>query len=172
MVTGDAIYDVQFFAVVNTDAYEDRIYDVGNRKDDVLDFLRSGGEGGVGIGTEVVYFNEEAAEDAEKLVALSTCANANTSGRVVVIGKMTKRIIMKDITVTKVWDDNNNQDGIRPESVTLTASDGTQAVLTANEDWTATVSVPKFDNLGEVQYTWDEVSVTGYSMLSNVTAPP
>ena len=48
MVTGDAIYDVQFFAVVNTDAYEDRIYDVGNRKDDVLDFLRSGGEGGVG----------------------------------------------------------------------------------------------------------------------------
>ena len=169
VITNDAIYDVQFFAIVNTDAYEDRIYSVGNRLDDVLDFLRSGGEGGVGVGTEVVYFNEEAAEGAEKLIALSTCANANTSGRLVVIGKMTKRIIMKDITVTKVWNDNDNQDGIRPESVTLTASDGTEAVLTADGGWTATVSVRKFDNLGEVQYTWNEPSITGYTQESNVT---
>ena len=170
IVTGEDIYDVQFFAVVKTDAYENRIYNVGNRMDDVLAFLRSGGEGGVGVGTEVVYFNEEAASDAERLVALSTCASAVTSGRLVVIGKMTKRIVMKDITVTKVWDDEDNQDGIRPASLTLTASDGTEAVLTEENEWTATVSVRKFDNLGEVCYTWEEKNMpAGYTVTGNVT---
>ena len=50
IIAKDAIYDVEFFAVVNTDAYESKIYGVGNRADDVLAFLRSGGAGGVGLG--------------------------------------------------------------------------------------------------------------------------
>lgn len=169
IITKDEIYDIQFFAVVKTDAYENQIYHVGNRKDSVLDFLRSGGAGGIGIGTEVVYFNEEIAADAQKIVALSTCANANTSGRLVIIGKMVRRIVMKDITVTKVWDDNGNQDGLRPESITVVASDGTEVVLTAAENWTAVVSVRKFDNLGEVHYTWTENAVPGYTLISNVS---
>ena len=170
IITSEDIYDVQFFAVVKTDAYENMIYNVGNRMDDVLAFLRSGGEGGVGVGTEVVYFNEAAAADAERLVALSTCASAVTSGRLVVIGKMTRRIVMKDITVTKVWDDHNNQDGLRPATLTLTASDGTEAVLSEENGWTATVSVRKFDNLGEVRYTWEEKNVpSGYTVTGNVT---
>ena len=169
IVTKDAIYDVAFFAVVHTDAYENRIYSVGNRMDDVLDFLRSGGEGGVGVGTKVIYFNENVAADAEKLVALSTCFDTSTSGRLVVIGKMTKRIVMKDVTVTKVWDDGEDQDGIRPESINVTASDGTKVELKAEENWTATVSVRKFDNLGEIRYTWEEKPITGYELISNVT---
>ena len=169
IITKDEIYDVQFFAVLNTDAYENQIYRVGNRMDSVLDFLRSGGVGGIGIGTEVVYFNEEVAADAKKIVALSTCANANTSGRLVIIGKMTKRIVMKDITVTKIWDDNENQDGVRPESITVVANDGTEAVLSAAENWTAVVSVRKFDNLGEVHYTWTEEASPGYVQISNVS---
>ncbi len=170
IIAPDAIYDVQFFARIDTDAYESRIYSVGNRKDDVLAFLRSGGAGGVGLGTEVRYFDEEAAADATKLVALSTCANANTSGRLVVIGKMTKRIVMKDVTVSKVWDDAENQDGLRPSSVIVVASDGTEATLTAEDNWTATVSVRKFDDLGEIQYTWTEKKrVEGYEMVSSVT---
>ena len=80
IITQDAIYDVEFFAVVTTDAYESHIYSVGNRMDDVLDFLRSGGKGGVGVGTKVLYFNEAKAADAVKLVALSTCTDAVTSG--------------------------------------------------------------------------------------------
>ena len=169
IVSGEDIYDVQFFAVATTDAYEHQIYDAGNRLDDVMDFLRSGGEGGVGVGTHVLYFNEQEAADAVKVVALSTCANANTNGRRVVFGKMVKHIVMKEITVKKVWDDANNQDGIRPSSLTVVASNGAEAVLTEANQWTAVLSVPKFDNSGEITYTWTEGRFTGYELTGNVT---
>ena len=100
IITQDAVYDVEFFAVVTTDAYESRIYSVGNRMDSVLDFLRSGGKGGVGVGTKVLYFNEAAAADAVKLVALSTCTDAVTSGRLVIIGKMIRRQLYEEYTLT------------------------------------------------------------------------
>ena len=44
--------------------------------------------GGVGVGTTVTYFNEEAVTGATKVVALSTCVNAVTNGRVVDAGNM------------------------------------------------------------------------------------
>ena len=170
IIAGNMIYDVKFFAVVNTDAYEHRIYNVGDRMNDVLDFLRSGGEGGVGVGTEVIYFNEEAAADAEKLIALSTCFDVTTSGRRVVIGKMTPRVITKEVTVTKAWEDNNDQDGIRPSSIAVTANDGTRAVLKAEENWTVTLTLPKYDNAGEIRYTWTEDAVPeGYKLTGNKT---
>ena len=164
IVTDNEIYDVQFFAVALTDAYENRIYSAGNRMNDVLSFLRSGGEGGVGIGTTVTYFNEEAVTDATKVVALSTCVNAATNGRVVVFGTMTKRVVMTDVTIVKVWNDNENQDGKRPASLTVTLSSGDTAVLTADNGWTATLTVPKYDNLGAITYTWTEESVIGYDL--------
>ena len=169
IVTKSAIYDVQFFAVVNTDAYESRIYNVGNRKDDVLAFLRSGGAGGVGLGTQVKYFNEEIASGATKIVALSTCANANTFGRLVVFGRMVPRVFLKEVTVKKVWNDGNNQYGLRPASINVTASDGTRLRLTAAENWTATISLTKYDDDGEIKYTWTEDPVTGYRLTGNVT---
>ena len=91
IVGSSGAYDIEFFAVVNTDAYENRIYTVGNRAKEVLDFLRSGGTGGVGLGTSVLFFDEEVAKKADKIVALSTCADANTNGRLVVFGRMIKR---------------------------------------------------------------------------------
>ena len=100
IITQDAIYDVEYFAVVTTDAYESHIYSVGDRMDNVLDFLRSGGKGGVGVGTKVLYFNEAKAADAVKLVALSTCTDAVTSGRLVVIGKMIRRQLFEEYTLT------------------------------------------------------------------------
>ena len=164
IVTENEIYDVQFFAVISTDAYENRIYTAGNRMNDVLAFLRSGGEGGVGVGTTVTYFNEQAVTDATKIVALSTCVSAVTNGRIVVFGTMTKRIVTTDVTIRKIWDDHENQDGIRPGSLTVTLSSGDTAVLTPDNGWTATLTVPKYDNLGEITYTWTEETVTGYEL--------
>lgn len=168
LVTKDEIYDLQFFAVISTDAYEKQVFNVGNRMNSILEFLRSGGEGGVGIGTTVTYFNETAVTDATKIVALSTCANANTSGRLVVFATMTKRVITTDVTIVKVWNDNENQDGIRPESLTVTLSNGDLAELTAENDWTATLSVPKYDIRGEITYTWSEETVNGYELSDSV----
>ena len=170
LVTPGGIFDVDFLAVLTTDAYEDRIYQVGNRMGDVLDFLRSGGEGGVGVGTEVIWFDEEAASDAVRLIALSTCFDTTTSGRLVVIGRITRHVITTQVSVKKVFDDADNQDGIRPDSVTAVLSNGQEVVLNEANGWTATVTdLPKYDDHGEILYTWTERDIPGYTLVGNET---
>lgn len=74
-----------------------------------------------------------------------------------------------DFTVTKVWDDSNNIDGMRPDSVTihLNGSDGssTEATLSNTKDWKYTFKhMPLFDaNGNEITYTITEDAVTGYT---------
>lgn len=73
-----------------------------------------------------------------------------------------------NIPVEKVWDDNNNQDGLRPQSVTvklLADGNDTEKTLTLNagNNWRGTFSeLDKYENGREVTYTIEEVSVTGY----------
>lgn len=72
-------------------------------------------------------------------------------------------------TVSKVWDDNNNQDGLRPTAITviLTGDDGSRRVksVTAAENWTVTFeNLPKNQNHGQnIQYTVSETFVSGYT---------
>lgn len=74
-----------------------------------------------------------------------------------------------DFTVTKVWDDSNNIDGMRPDSVTihLNGSDGssTKATLSNVKDWKYTFKhMPLFDaNGNEITYTITEDAVAGYT---------
>ena len=84
-------YDVTFFAVATTDAYENQIYTVGDRAKEVIAFLTGGRENDTGVGTKVLIYDADAAKGADKIIALSTCANANTNGRLVVFGRMTER---------------------------------------------------------------------------------
>ncbi len=50
-----------------------------------------------------------------------------------------------EATVRKVWNDASNQDGKRPESLTVTLSNGTEVTLNADNSWTATVeNLPKY----------------------------
>ena len=68
----------------------------------------------------------------------------NERGDFSLIVKNTHEAAKKDITVTKVWDDKNNQDGIRPASITVNLlADGevvATAELTAEGGWTYTFS--------------------------------
>nr|CZS71237.1 aggregation promoting factor [Lactococcus lactis] len=73
-------------------------------------------------------------------------------------------------SVTKAWDDNNNQDGIRPTSieVQLYANDkavGEPVTLDANNNWTFTFTKLALKSKGQViVYTVKETShVTGYT---------
>ncbi len=72
------------------------------------------------------------------------------------------------VTVTKAWEDNNNQDGIRPESITVNLlADGrdTGKTLTLNDgnNWRDTFTgLDKYQNGKEIVYTIEEVSVDGY----------
>ena len=85
-----------------------------------------------------------------------------------------------EVTVTKIWDDGDDQDGIRPESITVTLSasyekDGTKIAIDLDENlavveitpdatgaWTYTwKKLPKYKELNyEISYRVDEVAIT------------
>ncbi|MBO4627129.1 MAG: class B sortase [Lachnospiraceae bacterium] len=82
IVTPDGTYDVRFFALLRTVAYEDTVYNVGKRNLESL----------------IAYVTENAvvkttvkASDVTKVVALSTCTDVSTNGRLVLFGEMTLR---------------------------------------------------------------------------------
>ena len=78
--------------------------------------------------------------------------------------------LLTNVTVTKVWNDSNNQDGIRPTNITVTLSNGTVVTLNESNEWTATVSnLPKYDTNGLIEYTWEESLPSGYTITSQET---
>ncbi len=73
-------------------------------------------------------------------------------------------VITTTVTVRKVWDDRNNQDGIRPASIVMTLSNGMKAELNEGNEWTAAITdLPLYDAAGNaVTYTWTEPEIKGY----------
>jgi len=76
-------------------------------------------------------------------------------------------------TVIKVWDDNENQDGIRPTTLTVTLSDGQSVSLNSGNGWRATIdNLPKYSNGQLIQYVWleaDKDQPEGYYLSGTVT---
>ncbi|SDZ95207.1 hypothetical protein SAMN02745687_01215, partial [Lachnospiraceae bacterium NK3A20] len=73
-----------------------------------------------------------------------------------------------EIRGSKVWDDNNNQDGKRPDSITIRLqADGkevTSKEVTAADNWTWTFGdLPKYADGQEIIYTVTEDTVEGYT---------
>ncbi|WP_165437907.1 Cna B-type domain-containing protein, partial [Streptococcus ruminantium] len=71
------------------------------------------------------------------------------------------------VPVTKTWNDNNDQDGKRPQSITVNLlADGKvikSQQVTAENDWKYTFTdLPKYANGKEIVYTVEEVKVDGY----------
>ena len=82
------------------------------------------------------------------------------------------------VTVAKAWDDNNDQDGVRPDSVPLTLMANKvkvqDVVLTAKDGWTATISdLDKYyDNGKLIDYTFvEEGEIAEYKYVSTVVDP-
>ena len=83
-------------------------------------------------------------------------------------------IPMTEATVTKIWDDANDQDGIRPTvlKVALLKNGAKHSEVTLNEanGWTATVkNLPVKDGTTDNVYTWEEDVTSlpqGYSLKS------
>ncbi|MBR6950390.1 MAG: Cna B-type domain-containing protein [Oscillospiraceae bacterium] len=70
-----------------------------------------------------------------------------------------------DVSIAKVWDDNDDQDGKRPESLTVTLSNGDKVTLNEENEWKATIEgLPRFEKGEEIKYTWTEASVDGYEL--------
>lgn len=84
-----------------------------------------------------------------------TITNTHTPEKTTVSGK-------------KYWDDNANQDGKRPESITVNLlKNGTvirSATVTAQDNWAYSFTdLDKYENGTEIRYTVSEESVAGYT---------
>lgn len=74
-----------------------------------------------------------------------------------------------NVNVRKVWDDNDNQDGIRPDYITVRLLEngqdtGKTCILSSNSRWMGGFyNLPKYDQGQEIQYSIEEVDVpVGY----------
>ncbi|HPZ00372.1 MAG TPA: Cna B-type domain-containing protein, partial [Clostridiales bacterium] len=109
------------------------------------------------VGQEIVYtIMEDAVTDYSTEVNGFDVTNSYTPGKT-------------SANVTKVWDDRNDQDGIRPKEITIKLladgkDTGMRLTLSAENNWQAT-----FTELDEymggimIVYTIEEVNVTGYA---------
>ena len=82
----------------------------------------------------------------------------------------THKVEKTSVKISKVWDDNNNQDGIRPKviNVILKADGeiitGKKAKLNEDNNWSVEFTgLDKNKNGKEIQYTIEEISVAGYT---------
>ena len=68
-----------------------------------------------------------------------------------------------NVEVEKIWLDNNNEKGKRPESLKVTLSNGHEVTLNSGNSWKASVTgLPKYNASGEpIQYTWTEETLSG-----------
>ena len=111
-------------------------------------------------GTEIVYtVDETEIPGYEKTVDGFNITNKHVPATVDVEGK-------------KTWDDANNQDGVRPESITVKLfANGIEVdskEVKASDNWEYTFkNLPKFKAGAKVVYTVDEVAVQGYTKLVN-----
>ena len=117
------------------------------------------------LGTTVTYYS-----DAEHTRVISTSASTKEA----VAGADATFTNRKDERVErsgyKTWSDNNDQDGARPESITIRLlADGVDAgveakTVTADDNWSWTFTdLPKYNSSGtEIVYTVSEDPVTGY----------
>ncbi len=109
-------------------------------------------------GKEIKYTIDEVTvpDGYKKTVVDGTITNTHTPATITVSG-------------TKTWNDANNQDGKRPESITINLlADGEQvksATVSAEDEWKYEFTdLPKFKNKGtEIVYTITEDTVTDYT---------
>ncbi|MDA3733600.1 Cna B-type domain-containing protein, partial [Niameybacter massiliensis] len=118
-------------------------------------------------GKQVTYTVTEGA-----ITGYTTAVSGVASGVITVTN--THRPETTSITANKVWDDNGNQDGIRPTTITLTLNaDGVPVdvlppeknpVQVVGPDWTTTwKNLPVYKNGKQVTYTVTEDTITGYT---------
>ncbi|MBO4783863.1 MAG: class B sortase, partial [Lachnospiraceae bacterium] len=93
-------YKLELWAVVLTDAYEDSVYDVGNLEfNEVVEFVNRYSR----------YIKPSALNNAKKIIALSTCRDTSTNGRLVVFFTLKEEPAPGTTnTETTPSDDNDN----------------------------------------------------------------
>ena len=86
LYTPDTTYNIEIWACIETDAYDDEVYNVLTKKteDDMAHFISYVEKNATNIRDDLNI------QPSDKLIALSTCVDAATNGRALVIGRLTK----------------------------------------------------------------------------------
>ena len=123
-------------------------------------------EGFTFVKSELVQGEDESFEDGK--TTTGTIENTKTSYAV----EFTNDYALTNLEITKVWDDEDNQDGKRLTADELKAKltlspavQGKEATVTDNGDGTYTITytgLPRYNNGEEVTYTVTESPIDGY----------
>jgi len=107
--------------------------------------------------------------ELSKLPAAYKVSGTKTEGTVTTL-TLSHKPATTEATIKVVWDDKENQDGIRPKDVKTKLSNGTEVTLNAQNSWTAKAEeLPKLENGKEVAYTWTDPAVPdGYKMTAKM----
>ena len=137
------------------------------------------------LGREIIYTVEE--KDLNNI--FYTSENTEVTGDQVQGFKVTNKFVVPDenteVSVTKVWEDNGNEKGRRPESIIVSVEGDQDPSTEGNEitkeyeltgestvnEWTYTFTeLPKYDiNGNEIEYTIDEKDLNnGFYEKANV----
>ena len=113
-------------------------------------------------GKDIVYTVKE----VDDVKGYTTTINDSNKGNVVITNTHTPEVTQ--VNGAKTWDDKDNQDGVRPDSIKVNLlADGTPVdskTVTADDNWSYSfVDLPKFNNGKAIVYTITEDSVAGYS---------
>ena len=114
-------------------------------------------------GEKIEYTASESAVSGYTLTS-----NTISGDTITLVNSYTPEVTAK--TVTKIWNDNNNQDGIRPESIEVGLYNGDtlikKATLSDNNNWTYDfTNLDKYANGEEIVYTAKELSIVdGYDV--------
>ena len=117
-------------------------------------------------GTPIVYsIMEDTAGDYETTYNGYNVTNRLTPGKT-------------SVSVTKSWQDSNNQDGVRPNEITVKlladgADTGKTLTLNAGNNWTGTFGeLAEYKNGVKVVYTVEEVAVKDYARRIESSGSP
>ena len=71
------------------------------------------------------------------------------------------------VTVRKIWNDDDNKQKIRPESILMKLNNGMTVILSEENGWMASITdLPAKVNGKPAEYTWTEQTVMGYELES------
>ncbi|MBR5658046.1 MAG: class B sortase [Lachnospiraceae bacterium] len=99
--------EITFFAVLQTDAYENAIYSVGNRNlDELVQY----------IAQHATIMDANAAKGAKQIICLSTCAGAVTNGRLVLFGVLEPSITPIEPTTEETTEEISSEESTPEES--------------------------------------------------------
>ncbi|MBQ6365991.1 MAG: Cna B-type domain-containing protein, partial [Oscillospiraceae bacterium] len=74
---------------------------------------------------------------------------------------------LTSVSVSKIWQDNDNASHMRPATLRVTLSDGQSVILSEANGWAATIkNLPVYKHGEKVDYTWSEQEVLGYTQTS------